>query len=60
MKVSDSDNLAYVLKHFTNYTHGTVGEESVGGGDITDNIRLSINHDPSIYIFPRKYDLFKQ
>ena len=33
MKVSDSDNLAYVLKHFTNYRHGTVGEESVGGGD---------------------------
>ena len=32
MKVSDLDNLAYVLKNFTNYRKGTVGEESVGRG----------------------------
>ncbi len=32
MKVSDSDNLADVLKNFTNYSHGTLGEESEGGG----------------------------
>jgi hypothetical protein len=32
MKASDSDNLAYVLKNFTNYSHGTVGQESVGKG----------------------------
>ena len=32
MKASDSDNLAYVLKNFTNYSHGTVGQESVGRG----------------------------
>ena len=40
MKVSESDNLAYVLKHFTNYRHGTLGQESVGGGDTWSGVKL--------------------
>ena len=32
MKVSDSDNLADVLKNLSQYRKGTVGEASEGGG----------------------------
>ena len=32
MKVSDSDNLAYVLKNLTHYRHGAITQESLSTG----------------------------
>ena len=45
MTVSDLDNLAYVLKNFTNYRKGTVGEESVGRGGTWAGVKFLKDKD---------------
>ena len=59
MKVSDSDNLADVLKNLSQYRKGTVGEASEGGEKYLESvvkaIKKNLNTDSHRFYYPLSF-----